>query len=491
MRYVTELVREIPEIELIAGYDDTRIHSITTDSRKVTPGALFVAVRGTQSNGEDHVPAAIEAGAVAVLCSPFARITLPEHVSRLETPDVRKAAALLAAAFYAPLPENITAITGTDGKTSTAEFVRQMWEVVGKPSASFGTLGVRCAHVQGLPDFPNTTPDPIVLASLLHTVAQAKVQHVAMEASSHGLHQARLEGVRPRTAVFTTFGHDHGDYHPTPQDYFDAKARLFRELLPAGGVAVLNADDARIWALRGELEARDVRVLGFGHAQEARYRILSAQAVEGGQAVSFDLDGTPWQGTIPLYGAFQMMNVMAALAVLWPQCDAAAKEKLLAHLPQITGVPGRLERIVTLSGGMPVFTDYAHTPDAIANVLRSLRPHVQGKLWIVFGCGGDRDTAKRPKMGAVAMELADVVVVTDDNPRSEEPAAIRRAIMAAAQGAHEVAGRVDAIHYAMAGLRAGDVLVVAGKGHETTQIIGNTQHYHHDGETILEIARNI
>lgn len=488
MPYVSELLQAVPEIELIAGYDDCVVEHITTDSRHVRENSLFVAVRGVNMNGEDYVASAVEAGASAILCDATARVMIPESVTRLETKDVRKAVAKLAAAFYAPQPEHITAITGTDGKTSTAEFIRQLWEAVGEKSASIGTLGVRCTHVQDLPKFPNTTPDPVVLASILHQVQQQGVEHVAMEASSHGLHQLRLDGVRPRVAIFTTFGHDHGDYHPTPQDYFDAKARLFRELLVDGGRAVLNVDDATIAPLIEECRQAGTQVVGFGRSERADFRIVDAQAVEGGQRVELNLQGTQWQSVIPLYGAYQMMNVIAALAALWSEVSEAQRAQLLEALPHLTGVPGRLDRIVTLKGRMPVFTDYAHTADAIANVLRSLRPHVQNHLWIVFGCGGDRDASKRPKMGAMAVELADKVVVTDDNPRSEDPAAIRAAIMAAAKGAVEVGGRVEAITYALQHMVVGDVLVVAGKGHETTQIIGNVEHYHHDGETLLDIA---
>ncbi len=491
MQFVTKLLASVPEIEMISGYDDAVIEHITSDSRQVRRNSLFVAVRGVTMNGEDYVPQAIAAGASAILCAPSARVHISENVSRLESHDVRKATAHLASVFYAPQPKHVTAITGTDGKTSTAEFIRQLWEAVSEKSASIGTLGVRCAHVQNLPKFPNTTPDPVVLASLLHALQVGGVEHVAMEASSHGLHQYRLDGVTPRVAIFTTFGHDHGDYHPTPEDYFEAKARLFKELLAGDGVAVLNADDCNIMRLMPICQALGQKVVTFGRADQADFRIVSAEAVEGGQQVVFSLAGQVWKGMIPLYGAFQMMNVIAALAALWGEVSPTQRDMFLAALPHLMGVAGRLDRIVTLEGGMPVFTDYAHTAEAIANVLKSLRPHVKKDLWIVFGCGGDRDTSKRSKMGAVAAQFADKIVVTDDNPRSEDPAMIRSAIMKAVPHAKEIGSRVDAIAYAMENMHVGDVLVVAGKGHETTQIIGNTEHYHHDGETILEIAARL
>lgn len=486
MQRVTDLIKLLPEIEMISGWDDTAIAGMTSDSRKVQENWLFAAVDGTHVNGADYVPQAMEKGASAILCSPATRVSLPEHVMRLETENVRLALAKLAAQFYAPMPAHITAITGTDGKTSTAEFIRQLWEFLGKSSASVGTLGVRCDALAEKITFPNTTPDPVVLAEAFGKMASVGVQHVAMEASSHGLHQYRLDGIVPKVAIFTTFSRDHGDYHPTFDDYFDAKARLFRALLPENGRVVLNADDARISGLAKECRDRGQDVVLFGKDAQADFRIVQARACDGGQDVVLDLAGTQWQGVIPLYGAFQVMNVLAALAALWTEVDEPAQ--LLNALSSLTGVPGRLERICTLPSGVPVFTDYAHTADALANVLRSLRPHTQQRLWVVFGCGGDRDTSKRPLMGAVAAELADMSIVTDDNPRSEDPATIRAAILAAAPDAHEVGNRVEAIRFAMEQVEAGDVLLVAGKGHERTQTVGKSEHYHHDGETILEIA---
>jgi UDP-N-acetylmuramoyl-L-alanyl-D-glutamate--2,6-diaminopimelate ligase len=487
MLLVTELLKKVPEIAMISGWDDTSISGMTSDSRQVQHNWLFAAVDGTHSNGADYVPQALEKGASVVLCSHKARITLPEYVMRLEAHNVRLALAKLAAQYYAPMPAHITAITGTDGKTSTAEFIRQLWQAVGRTSASVGTLGVRCDQLERTITFPNTTPDPVILAEAFGAMAQTGVQHVAMEASSHGLHQYRLDGIVPRVAVFTTFGHDHGDYHPTFDDYFDAKARLFRELLPAhGGRAVLNADDVRIAGLAAECRARGQQVVLFGRNKHADFRIARAVACEGGQDVELYLDGMVWTGIIPLYGAFQVMNVVAALAALWG--DVEDKHRLLGALTSLTGVPGRLDRICMLASGVSVFTDYAHTPDALANVLQSLRPHTTQHLWLVFGCGGDRDNAKRPLMGAVAHQLADRCIVTDDNPRSEDPALIRAAILAACPDALEIGNRVEAITHGMHQLKSGDVLLVAGKGHERTQTIGKIEHYHHDGETILEIA---
>jgi UDP-N-acetylmuramoyl-L-alanyl-D-glutamate--2,6-diaminopimelate ligase len=490
MQLATKLLQSVPEIKVISGWDDTLVAGISADSRVIQPQWIFAAVDGVHQKGSDFVPQSIERGASAILCAPESRITLPEGVMRLEAVNVRHALAALAAAFYAPFPRHITSITGTDGKTSTADFVRQLWQAVGQSSASVGTLGVRCDALDAQGEsirFPNTTPDPVILAQALGKMAAAGVQHMAMEASSHGLHQYRLDGVVPRVAVFTTFGHDHGDYHPTFDDYFDAKARLFRELLPHNGLAVLNADDARIAALAQECRARGQQVVTFGRAPDATFRIVEARAVEGGQEVELLLDGVRWAGCIPLYGAFQVMNVLAAVAAIWR--DVEQKQRLLDALTQLQGVAGRLERICMLPNNhVPVFTDYAHTPDALANVLRSLRPHVVNKLWVVFGCGGDRDTTKRPLMGAVAKDLADMSIVTDDNPRSEEPAAIRAAILAAHPLAVEMGSRVDAIAYAMHHAQEGDVVLVAGKGHERTQTIGKVEHYHHDGESILEIA---
>lgn len=461
------------------------LRGITSDSRKVQAGFLFAAIPGVMQNGEDFIPAAVEKGATVILCRKGWQGALPAHVLRIESENPRRELALIAAAYYAPMPEHIVAVTGTDGKTSTAEFCRQLWEGAGHKAATLGTLGLRSDHYSAAEGFPNTTPDPVVLQQHLQALARAGVQHVAMEASSHGLHQYRLDGVQPEAAAFTTFGADHGDYHPTTDDYFDAKSRLFRELLSEGGRAVLNADDARIMTLAAECR----HVITFGR-NASDYILHQATPTAHGLLAELCINGQQWQGNVPLYGRFQLMNVLAAAALVGPHLGGA--EGFFSQLATLSGVPGRLEKIAELPQGMPVFVDYAHTAQALGNILHSLRPHTQGRLWVVFGCGGDRDRAKRPEMGRVAAELADKVIVTDDNPRSEDPAVIRGEVLAASPGAAEIGDREEAIRSALRGMQTGDVLVVAGKGHETTQLIGSKSLHFSDSEVIrkniMEIA---
>lgn len=468
--------------------DMTALRGITSDSRRVEAGFLFAAIPGVARNGESFIPEALAKGATAILCHCDWQGELPAGIQRLETDNPRQALAQLAAAFYTPMPRHILAITGTDGKTSTVEFCRQLLEAAGRKAATVGTLGIRSEHYTPDEAFPNTTPDPTILHRNLQAMARAGVDDVAMEASSHGLHQYRLDGVVPEAGVFTTFGADHGDYHPTTEDYFNAKARLFRELLPTGARAVLNADDDTIMKLAPECTARGLELLDFGRkAQE--FRVERAIPTAEGITVTLNVRGHAWEGTVPLYGGFQVMNVLAAAAAVWPHVGA---EVFFASLPRLAGVPGRLEKVAALPQGMPVFVDYAHTAQALAKILESLRPHTAGRLLAVFGCGGDRDRGKRPEMGKVAAEMADVAIVTDDNPRSEDPALIRSEILVACPGAVEIGDREEAICHALKMMQPDDVLVVAGKGHETTQVIGSKTLHFNDAEVIrkniMEIA---
>ncbi len=447
-----------------------QITGITSDSREVAPGMIFAAIRGTVRNGEDFIPQAIQQGAAGVLCSEACATELPEGVLRLAARNPRQALARIAALIYTPQPEHILAITGTDGKTSTAEFCRQLLEAAGHKSATLGTLGLKSDHYEAEDGFPNTTPDAAVLARGLQSLAHAGIDHVALEASSHGLDQFRVDGIQPEAAAFTTFGDDHGDYHPTRAAYFEAKARLFHDVLPADGRAVLNADDAAIMSLAEACSGRGQEVLTFG--QRGRdYVLLHSEATHDGLKARIRVHGYEWDGTIPLYGQFQLMNILAAIGLCQPHVPEG--KSLFDILPTLQGVPGRLEQAGTLPGGMPVFVDYAHTAQALKSILTVLRPHTSGKLGVVFGCGGDRDRAKRPEMGGVAAAHADIVVITDDNPRSENPAAIRAEILAACPQAQEIGDREEAIREAMHQMEQGDVLVVAGKGHETTQVIGS------------------
>ncbi len=457
-----------------------RFSGITSDSRKVRPGYIFAAIPGVHENGERFIDQALENGAAGIICRSDWEGVVPEGVARFGVDNPRQALAVMAAAYYTPMPRHIVAITGTDGKTSTAEFCRQLLEMGGHKAATLGTLGLNSLHYSAPEGFPNTTPDPVVLHEHLRSLALAGVEHVAMEASSHGLHQYRLEGVVPEAGVFTTFGADHGDYHPTTEEYFAAKARLFRQLLPEGARAVLNREDEAVYALAPECTARKLEVVEFGRKAK-EFCIEKSIPTAEGLSASLWVRGKFWEGTLPLYGGFQLMNVLAAAGAIWPYLG---HEAFFEALPQLSGVRGRLEKVAELPHGMPVFVDYAHTAQALKGILLALRPHTAGHLIVVFGCGGDRDRSKRPQMGRIASQLADLAVVTDDNPRSEDPAAIRAEIMVACPGAKEIGDREEAIQYALRCMHEGDVLLVAGKGHETTQTIGNKVLFFNDAEVI-------
>lgn len=464
------------------------IAAITADSRQVVPGTLFVALKGMQSDGMQFIEAARKAGAVAVVCgmdAPAAgNFGLP--LIRMENP--RLALAHMAAMFYGRQPKHMVAVTGTDGKTSTADFFRQFWHGMGQSSASIGTLGVLTGDGRELYPGSHTTPDPVALHKMLAEMAGSPVDYVCMEASSHGLDQRRLDGVLLDAAAFTNIARDHLDYHQTEEAYFKAKERLFSEVLPEGRTVVLNQDDAHFAALKALCEKRRHKIIGFGRQGE-QMRIISLAPHAHGQTASLELFGKPCLLEVPLVGAFQVMNLLAALGLVMG--SGGALEEALAIVPRLRGVPGRLEQVASLANGATVFIDYAHTPMALANILRTLRPHTSNALHVVFGCGGDRDTGKRPQMGKYASELANRVIVTDDNPRSEDPARIRSAIMAAAIGAKEVADRREAIYVALKGLQAGDILVIAGKGHEKTQVIGERAYPFDDAQVTRELVKEL
>ncbi len=441
------------------------IVGLTADSRLVRPGYLFAALPGVRDDGRRFVDDAIARGAVAVLGAPG--LAPPPHVALLEATNPRRAFARLAARFYGRQPRVIAAVTGTNGKTSVADFTRQLWATLGERAASIGTLGLVT------PDFSRpgalTTPDPVSLHKDLADLALAKVERVAMEASSHGLDQHRLDGVAVTAAAFLNLSHEHLDYHATMAAYFAAKRRLFSEVMAPGSVAVVNADAPEAPELATIARARGGRVIDFGRAAKS-VRLLALAPVAHGQRLSFAVDGREHTVMLRLVGDFQAMNALAALSLV--MASGSAPEPAVAALASLEAVPGRLQCAAVRANGGMVYVDYAHKPLALETVLRTLRPYTHGRLLVVFGCGGDRDAAKRPMMGAIATRLADQVFVTDDNPRSEEPAAIRRQILAAAPAAREIADRREAIFTAAAALDAGDLLVIAGKGHETGQIVG-------------------
>lgn len=448
---------------------DPPITGLTADSRKVVPGTLFAALPGTVRDGRDFIPQAIASGAVAILAPKGTR--LPDgagDVVLIEDANPRRRLALLAAAFHGDQPAHIAAVTGTNGKTSTAQFTRQLWQALGHKAGAMGTLGL---VADGFPETPSlTTPDPVALHATLADVARGGVTHLAMEASSHGLDQFRLDGVVVQAAGFTNLTRDHLDYHGTMAAYLAAKLTLFDRVMPKGATAVINADIPEYEQIASVAHARKQTVIGFGAAGK-ELRVIDATPLPHGQRLTLDLFGKRRTLELPLVGRFQVWNALCALGlVIGTGADA---ERAADCLVNLTGVRGRLEMVATLPNGAAVYVDYAHTPDGLETVLRSVRPHTHGRLSVVFGCGGDRDKGKRPMMGRIAADLADRVIVTDDNPRSEVPATIRAEVMAGCPAATEVDDRAKAIALAVGELGPGDVLVLAGKGHEQGQIIGN------------------
>jgi UDP-N-acetylmuramoyl-L-alanyl-D-glutamate--2,6-diaminopimelate ligase len=448
---------------------DPPILGVTADSRRVRPGWLFAALPGAKADGKCFVPQALAKGAVAVL----AGAELPGLAAPVITvSDPRRAYALAAAAFFGGQPAVCVAVTGTNGKTSVAAFCRQIFAAAGHPSASIGTLGVRAGDVQLSP--PGlTTPDAADVAETLADLAGRGITHLALEASSHGIDQRRLDGVALTAAGFLNLSQDHLDYHGTMGVYRAAKLRLFETLLPRGRTAVLNADSDAFPAFAAAAVAAGHPILSVG-AMGRGLTLTGRTAEPHAQRLGISAWGRRHEVRLPLAGAFQASNalVAAGLAI----AAGEAPDEVLAALERLEGARGRLQRVGARAGGGEAYVDYAHTPDGLATVLAALRPHAQGRLIVVFGAGGERDRGKRPLMGAVAATHADIAIVTDDNPRSENPAAIRAEIMAGGAGLREVEGRRAAIRAAAALLEAGDVLVVAGKGHETGQIVGDEVH---------------
>lgn len=456
------------EADIAAPAADLAIGGIAVDSRAVKPGDLFFALAGAKTDGARFVAAAVAAGAVAVagehrpegdLAVPFVQLSNP-----------RLALAQAAARFYPRQPEVIAAVTGTSGKTSVAAFTRQIWQRLGHASASIGTIGLvtPTRSVYG----SLTTPDPIALHRSLDEIAREGITHLALEASSHGLDQFRLDGVRVAAGGFTNLSRDHMDYHPTVAHYLNAKLRLFRDLVQDGGAAVISADHDCSAEVIEAARTRGLRLITIGRNGDpgAGIKLVDASVEGFAQTLDVEHEGRRYSIKLPLVGEFQIENALVAAGlVIGTGGDAAASFAALEHLE---GAPGRLD-LIGARNGAPVFVDYAHKPDALAKTLQALRPYAKRKLVVVFGAGGDRDSGKRPLMGAIAAENADAVIVTDDNPRSEDPATIRAAILAAAPGAREIGDRAEAIRIAISELQPGDALLIAGKGHETGQIVGD------------------
>jgi UDP-N-acetylmuramoyl-L-alanyl-D-glutamate--2,6-diaminopimelate ligase len=467
---------------------DLEIVGLTADSRAVRAGFLFAALSGTLHDGRTFAADAVARGAVAILTDSVDALALPpeqrHRVAMVIDPNPHRRLALLAARFYGRQPRTIAAVTGTHGKTSVVDFTRQIWTAIGRPAASLGTLGLLTGseHRPG----PLTTPDPVALQRDLTTLVRQGIEHVAIEASSHGLHQFRLDGVSIAAAAFTNLSRDHLDYHRDLAHYRAAKERLFTALLKPDAPAILNVNSNEFPRLAALCREADHPVLAYGADPAADIRLVAREPSVGSQALVLDILGQRHQLDLPLAGEFQAMNALAALGLTI--ATGAPPATATEALSQLTGVPGRLQFVAKRDDGGAIVIDYAHTPDALATALAALRPHTRGRLVALFGCGGDRDAGKRPLMGRTATCLADRVYVTDDNPRNETPGEIRRAILAAAPNAIEIGDRRRAIATAIAELGPGDLLVIAGKGHETGQIIGSETHPFDDAEIACEIA---
>ena len=447
-----------------AALGDAEVTGLTADSRAVKPGFIFFAVAGAKTDGLAFAEKALAAGALFVIGDRRAPPAIASHYLRV--PDARAALSLAAALFYPRQPENIVAVTGTSGKTSVADFTRQIFASCGFPAASLGTIGV--IKPSGAVYGSLTTPDPLTLHKTLDALAGEGVTHLAMEASSHGLDQRRLDGVKIRAAGFTNLSRDHLDYHSGLEDYFAAKLRLFTDLLPQGATAVIAADGDHADKVIAACEARVAKTFTVG-AKGQGIKLADVAADGFDQLLTLVHAGVTRKIRLPLAGAFQAENALVAAGLAL--AAGAPAEKVFAALENLKGAPGRLERVGDRNGA-PVFVDYAHKPDALEKALAALKPFAKNRLILVFGCGGDRDAGKRPIMGEIATRGADLVIVTDDNPRSEQPAGIRAQILANAPGAREIGDRAQAIRAGVAELRPGDALLIAGKGHETGQIVG-------------------
>ena len=454
-------------LEDMAGSEsDIEIAGLSADSRAIGPGFLFAAFPGSDLDGADYIPDALRRGAVAILTPP--RDDLPPVNARLVVDAApRRRFARMAARFYGRQPRTVAAVTGTNGKSSVVDFLRQIWLRQNLPAASLGTLGVVTRSATR--PLAHTTPDPAQLHAILRDLADEGIDYLAIEASSHGLDQARLDGVEIKAAAFTNLSRDHLDYHPTAEAYLAAKARLFEVVLPARGTAVLPANDADAESIAAGCRKRGQPILRYG--RDGDIRIVSATLHDGGQDLELDVCGHRSALALPLVGDFQALNVLCAmgLAIAGGAAPAAAVTAAAA----MRGVRGRMELAARLASGASVFVDYSHTPDSLRHALLALRPYAKGRLGVVFGCGGDRDAGKRPLMGRQAAELADFAIVTDDNPRSEDPATIRRAALAGCPEARDIGDRAEAIRAGVRALRAGDVLLIAGKGHEQGQTVGD------------------
>jgi UDP-N-acetylmuramoyl-L-alanyl-D-glutamate--2,6-diaminopimelate ligase len=470
--------------QLLAGLDEAAAEQNVTgfaiDHRKIAPGTIFGAFQGAAFNGEDFIPDAVAAGAVAIVARPEAKVTGARHIADA---NPRRAFAQLATKFFTPMPSHIAAVTGTNGKTSTAELTRQLWRMAGHSAASIGTLGITTASDQvrtGL-----TTPDIVTFLSNMSGLAREGVSHAIFEASSHGLSQYRSEGVKVDVAAFTNLSRDHLDYHGDMDDYFEAKMRLFDEVVDDSGTAVIWADDAWSDKAIARAKQRALRLITVGEKGEG-ICLVSRTPTQLGQTLELKIQGEVSKVKLPLIGAYQAANVLVAAGIVL--ASGGDVEDVLGHLARLQPVRGRLERAVITRSGAPVYVDYAHTPDGLRAAIAALRPHTKGRLITVFGAGGDRDSGKRPEMGAIAIADSDIAIVTDDNPRSEDPVLIRDDILKGAPGAHNIGDRRDAIAFAIEQAEPDDIVLIAGKGHEQGQEIAGRMLPFDDVEVARECA---
>ncbi len=481
MRLFDLLEGDPQQLNNISNLEDMEITGLTCDSRKVNPGYLFVAIPGFRRDGCNYIADAFKRGARAVLAP--AGTSFYGDLAFITSENTRQSYAYMASHFFGQQPPKIAAITGTNGKTSVVSFIRQIWDSLGHRAASIGTLGVDAPGYQisrGL-----TTPDPADLHECLALLKGRSVDNVALEASSHGLDQHRLDGVNITIAGFTNLSRDHMDYHGSEENYLSAKQRLFSEVLAKGGVSVLNADSEAYSVLSESVPGREI---SYGRRGKD-IRLDSIKIFEKGQNLSLCVMGVSYNVTFPLVGLFQVENALCALGIaLAGGADVEASVKALENLH---GVPGRLQHIGDKPDGAAIFVDFAHTPEALATVLKTLRPHTDGNLNLVFGCGGERDPGKRPEMGRVASQLADNIIITDDNPRNEDATIIRSQSLATCPAAVEISDRAQAIKTAIIQLRKGDALVVAGKGHETGQIIREVEYPFNDADEISAVLEGI
>lgn len=465
------LSKVLDGVEIIDdNFDDIEVSSVELNSQKIKTGGLFIALSGKNCDGKNFIADALQKGASAIIYEGEYQIPQSTAIFVRVGGNMRENIARIAHNFYPQQPSMISAITGTNGKTSIADFTRQIMQHLGYQSASIGTIGVVSEVADNIETL--TTPDSITLHQILQNLATAGVEYVSMEASSVGIEQYRIDGLDIKVAGFTNFTQDHLDYHLTMENYFEAKKQLFSRVMPSESYAVLNADIPEFDELNAICNQRGIKVWAYGFNGK-ELKLINRTPHENGQNLKIEILGHMCEIELPLIGAFQAMNVLCAVGMIMAM-NGGFDQRIIDFLPQLRGACGRLDKVGVLPNGAAIYVDYAHTPDALENVLRTMREHTSGRLWTVFGCGGDRDKLKRPIMGKIAEKLADCVVVTDDNPRSENPEQIRREILNECPKAIEIGDRIKAIEYAIEHLQSGDMLVLAGKGHETGQKIGDT-----------------